>query len=126
MELFHVDLSAADLIAGPGPLVVSHEDTGLDVPLVEGQEVLVTDRDGEFHAAVVLSVHPFVDPFLGPGDDAPQRGPVYALHIGARLPMDMAAQRLTDVDLMPENRGLHEIVDLLGDLRRTQVRAQQP
>jgi len=113
MELFHVDLSAAELIAGPGPLVVGHEETGLEAPLVEGQEVLVTDRDGEFHAAVVLSV------------DATWPEPVYALHIGARLPMDMAAQRLTDVDLMPENRGLHEIVDLLGDLRRSQVRAQQ-
>jgi hypothetical protein len=114
MELFHVDLSAADLIAGPGPLVVAHEETGLEAPLVEGQEVLVTDRDGEFHAAVVLSV------------DVTRLEPVYALHVGARLPMDMAAQRLTDVDLMPEHRGLHEIVDLLGDLRRMQVRAQQP
>ena len=114
MELFHVDLSAAELIAGPGPLVVGHEETGLEAPLVEGQEVLVTDRDGEFHAAVVLSV------------DAKWPEPVYALHIGARLPMDMAAQRLTDVDLMPENRGLHEIVDLLGDLRRSQLRAQLP
>ena len=113
MELFHVDLTAADLITGPGPLVVDHEETGLEAPLVEGQEVLITDRDGEFHAAVVLSV------------DGSRAEPVYALHIGARLPMDMAAQRLTDVDLMPENRGLHEIVDLLGDLRRSQVRAQQ-
>jgi hypothetical protein len=96
---------------------VGHDDTGLDAPLVEGQEVLVTDRDGEFHAAVVLSVDVF--------EDEGRTEPVYALHIGARLPMDMAAQRLTDVDLMPENRGLHEIVDLLGDLRRSQVRAQQ-
>ena len=114
MELFHVDLSAADLIAGPGPLVVAHGETGLEAPLAEGQEVLVTDRDGEFHAAVVLSV------------ESSGVEPVYALHIGARLPMDMAAQRLTDVDLMPENRGLHEIVDLLGDLRRSQVRAPRP
>jgi hypothetical protein len=113
MELFHVDLSAAELISAPGPLVVTHEETGLLSVLDEGQEVLVSDRDGEFHAAVVLSV------------DSTQGEPVYELHIGARLPMDMAAQRLTDVDLYPENSGLHEIVDLLGDLRRAQAFTRQ-
>jgi hypothetical protein len=74
---------------------------------------VVTDRDGEFHAAVVLSV------------DTSRGQPVYGLHIGARLPVDMAAQRLTDVDMLPENRGLHEIVDLLGELRRAQVTTRQ-
>jgi hypothetical protein len=114
MELFHVDLSAAELVSGPGPLVVAQGETELGSPLVEGQEVVVSDRDGEFHAAVVLSV------------DSDQPEPVYALHIGARLPMDMAAQRLTDVDLLPENRGLHEIVDLLGELRRAGITGQLP
>jgi hypothetical protein len=113
MELFHVDLSAAELISGPGPLVVGHEQTGLAAVLDEGQEVVITDRDGEFHAAVVLSV------------DSSRGEPVYALHLGARLPLDMAAQRLTDVDMLPENRGLHEIVDLLGELRRAQVRTRR-
>ncbi|MFI2708326.1 hypothetical protein ACH5WX_12365, partial [Nocardioides sp. CER28] len=65
------------------------------------------------HAAVVLSV------------DSSRGEPVYALHVGARLPMDMAAQRLTDVDVYPENQGLHEIVDLLGDLRRAQAFTRQ-
>jgi hypothetical protein len=114
MELFHVDMPAAELVAGPGPLVVRHEETGLDAILVESQEVLVTDRDGEFHAAVVLAV------------DASQGEPVYTLHIGARLPMDMAAQRLTDVDMLPENQGMHELVDLLGELRRSQLFTRQP
>ncbi len=80
MELFHADVSAADLVSGPGPLVVGHEATGLAAVLAEGQEVLVTDRDGELPAAVVL----------------------------------------------PENEGLHEIVDLLGDLRRAQSFTRQP
>jgi hypothetical protein len=113
MELFHVELTATELISGPGPLVIGHEQTGLTSVLDEGQEVLVTDRDGEFHAAVVLSA------------DSSHGEPVYSVHIGARLPMDMAAQRLTDVDMLPENRGLHEIVDLLGELRRAQVRTRQ-
>ena len=113
MEMFHVDVPAAYLISGPGPFVVGHAATGLAAVLAEGQDVLVSDRDGEFHAAVVLSV------------DSTQGEPVYALHIGARLPMEMAAQRLTDVDMLPENQGLHEIVDLLGDLRRAQSFTRQ-
>lgn len=109
MELFHVDLSSADLVRGPGPIVVSHQDTGLDAILVESQDVLVTDNDGEFHAAVVLRV------------DASRGEPRYHLHIGARLPVDLAAQRLADVDMLPENRGIHDVVDLLGDLRRAGI-----
>jgi hypothetical protein len=114
MELIHVDLTAADMISGPGPLVVAQGTTGLAGVLDEGQEVLVSDRDGEFHAAVVLSV------------DTTRGEPLYSLHIGARVPIDMAAQRLTDVDMLPENRGLHEVVDLLGDLRRAQAFTRQP
>jgi len=105
MELIHVEMTSAELVAGADPVLVAHGSTGLASVLEDGEEVVVTDSDGEFHAGVVLSVH---------SDDA---DPTYALHIGARLPMDMAAQRLADVDLLPENRGLHDIVDLLGALR---------
>ena len=66
------------------------------------------------NAAVVLSV------------DRLRGEAVYALHLGARLPMEMAAQRLTDVDLLPENQGLHELVDLLGDLRDAQAFMRLP
>lgn len=114
MQMFHIDLTSAELVNGPGPIVVWHEETGLSSVLSAGQDVLVTDRAGEFHAAVVLEV------------DDWQGEPIYAIHIGARLPMDLAAQRLTDVDMLPENRGIHDVVDLLGDLRRAQVRTQQP
>lgn len=108
MELIHVDLSSSELVSQTGPIMVAHRTTGLADVLEEGDEVVVTDRDGEFHAGVVLSV-------LATDDDT-----AYALDIGARLPMDMAAQRLADVDLLPENQGLHDLVDLLGDLRRSQ------
>ena len=114
MELIHVDMSSAELVAGAGPIPVMHSATGLAAVLGEGDEVVVTDTDGEFHSGIVLMVRPS-------GDDA-----IYALHVGARLPMDMAAQRLADVDLLPENQDLHEIVDLLGDLRRSpELRQQQ-
>src|SRR4051812_9256971 len=108
MELFHVDMPAEDLISRPGPLVVAHEAAELAGVLVAGEEIVVTDRDGEFHAAVVLSV------------DSTQGEPVYAVRIGARLPADMAAQRLTDVDMVAHDQGLYEVADLLGDVRRSQ------
>jgi hypothetical protein len=111
MELIHVDLSAGDLITRPGPLLVPHGVTGLAGVLAEAEEVVVSDRDGEFHAAVVESVDP------------PAGAAVYVLHVGALLPMDMAAQRLTDVDLGPEHRG-HAGVDLLAELPRTPVTRQ--
>jgi hypothetical protein len=105
MDLVHVDVASAELGADPAPLAVAHSQTGLVEPLREGQDLVITDRDGEFHAAVVLAV------------DETGGEPVYSLHVGARLPVDMAAQRLADVDLLPEHRGLHEIVDLLAELR---------
>ncbi|SFC61219.1 hypothetical protein SAMN04487968_108195 [Nocardioides terrae] len=117
MELIHVELSSAEVVAGTGPIMVRHRSTGLASVLDDGEEVVVTDSDGEFHAGIVLSVDP-----VQSGDD----DPTYALHVGARLPMEMAAQRLADVDLLPENQGLHDIVDLLGELRRSPDLRQQP
>jgi hypothetical protein len=114
MELIHVEMSSAALVADDGPILVAHRTTGLAQVLEEGDEVVVTDLDGEFHAGVVLSV--------GSADgDA-----TYELHIGARLPMDMAAQRLAEVDLPPADQALHDLVDLLGDLRRSRDLRQQP
>jgi len=101
--LVHVRLTTADLV-GCGRVVVSHTRTGLPRILLVGDEVVVTDRDGEFHGATVVAVG-------GDGSD-----PEYHLRIGARLPMHMAAQRLTDADLMPDNAAIHEVVDLLGEL----------
>ncbi|WGL51978.1 hypothetical protein P5P86_18745 [Nocardioides sp. BP30] len=104
MELVHVRLTMADLVS-PGRVVLPHTRTGLSQPLDVGDELVVTDQDGEFHGATVIAVG-------GDGAD-----PQYHLKIGSRLPLDLAAQRMTDVDLEPENAGLHEVVDLLGELR---------
>lgn len=104
MELVHVRLTAADL-AGSRRVVVPHARTGLRQALLVGEELVVTDQDGEFHGATVVAVG-------GDGHD-----PEYHLRIGARLPVDLAAQRMRDVDIEPENADLHDVVDLLGDLR---------
>ena len=111
MELIHVELSAAELVGASGPVVVTHqqiEQAGPTRLLSSGQEVVVTDADGEFHAAVVLAV---VDMEGQPG---------YRLHIGVRLPADLAAERIADLDMLPERTPMHDLLDLLGDLRRSE------
>jgi len=102
--LVHVRLTAEDL-ADSGQVMVPHARTGLRHALRVGDELVVTDQDGEFHSATVVAVD-------GDGHD-----PEYQLKIGARLPVGMAAQRMTDLDIQPENSDLHDVVDLLGDLR---------
>lgn len=104
MELVHIRLTAADLV-GSGVVVVNHARTGLDRALDVGQRIVVTDQDGEFHGATVVAVG-------GDGVD-----PEYHLRIGARLPLDLAAQRMTDIDVTPEQADIQEVVDLLGELR---------
>lgn len=90
---------------GDGHVVVPHARTGLDDVLEVGDDLVVTDQDGEFHGATVVAVG-------GDGYD-----PHYNLRIGARLPLDYAAERMTDTDVRPEKAGLHDVVDLLGELR---------
>jgi hypothetical protein len=104
VELLHVRLAVEDLIGG-GHVVIPHARTGLDSVLEVGDALVVTDQDGEFHGASVVAVG-------GDGHD-----PEYHLRIGARLPMDLAAERMTDVDVRPEKAALHDVVDLLGELR---------
>jgi hypothetical protein len=104
VELVHVRLTAADLV-GNGSVVIPHARTGLRQHLLVGDDVVVTDQDGEFHAATVVSV------------DVRGADQEYRLRVGARLPLDLAAQRMTDADLDPENVGVHDVVDLLGELR---------
>lgn len=104
MDVIRVDVPAADLAAGQGVIVVARDPTR--GPLAVGQQVVVVDADGEFHGGVVLAA---VDDPDGPG---------YRLLIGARLPAEVAAERIADQDVLPEHARLHEVVDLLGDLRR--------
>ena len=113
MELVHVRLTAEDLV-GDGQVTVAHSRTGLSDVLEIGDDLVVTDQDGEFHAASVVSVG-------GDGHD-----PHYNLRIGARLPIELAAERMTDVDVRPEKAALHDVVDLLGELRGVLGSSGQP
>jgi hypothetical protein len=116
VEVVHVSLASADLVSDALPVRIPHQGSGLSSVLQQGQDVVVTDLDGEFHGGLVLDV-------VGAGgpDDAVH----YMVKIGARLPIDLAAERLTDFDLMPTRSGDHAVVDLLGELRE-RWQAQRP
>jgi hypothetical protein len=112
MEIVHVKLTAAELVEVPLPIAVPHADTGLDTELTAGQDVILSDLDGEFHGGTVLEVA------------GERTRPVYVVEVGARLPVDLVAERVADLDVEPERADTHLLVDLLGDLRN-QWREQQ-
>ena len=82
--------------------VVAHSETRLTRGLDLG-EAVVLRAGGQYRAARVRNIE------FGPEDT------VYTLELGSRLPEELARQRLAGV---PEDQHqLHEVVDLLGDLR---------
>lgn len=82
--------------------VVAHSETTLTRGLDLG-EAVVLRAGGEYRAAKVRNIE------FGPDDT------VYTLELGTRLPEELARQRLEGVS--EEQDPLHEVVDLLGDLR---------
>jgi hypothetical protein len=85
--------------------LVAHSETSLRRGLEFGEPVVLWVGGRDHYAAKVREIEFEIE------------DTVYTLELGARLPADLAAERLagltTDQDLE-----LHEIVDLLGDLRR--------
>jgi hypothetical protein len=105
MEIVHVKLAAAELVEVPLPIAVPHADTDLSSELTAGQAIVLSDLDGEFHGGTVLEV------------TGERTRPVYVVEVGARLSIDLVAERVADLDLEPERAETHLLVDLLGDLR---------
>lgn len=83
MEVVHLPARGSELEETFRPVAVRHTDTGLTRRLGRGEEVVLTDLDGDFHSAKVLLV---------------DEGPVYHFFIGARLSIDEAARRMVDVE----------------------------
>jgi len=103
MELIEV----ADLAPGRDDVtvVLAHSATGLTRGLEFGEAVILRSVEGEHWAAKVRDIGFEVD------------DTVYTLDLGARLPDDIAADRIRGLDPVRHDLELHEIVDLLGDLR---------
>lgn len=102
---------AALLTDGPGPgghFVLAHSDAGLSRGLEHGEQVVIVDPDGEFHAAVVHGID------FGLSDTH------YVLKVGVRLPPGTVHARLARPagdEAAGEAVEVDDVLDLLARLR---------
>ena len=103
MQLVEVD----HLVRGTEPhtVVVAHSGTSLARGLEHGEPVVLLVAGQDHYAARVREIE------FEPEDT------VYVLDLSARLPGDLAAERVAGLRA-DHDLPLHELVDLLGELRR--------
>jgi hypothetical protein len=106
-------IDAGELVPGPAArtVLVAHSRTGLRRGLDFGETVLLRADDGEYHVAQVVDITFELD------------DTVYTCELGGRIPEDLARERAAGIDPLHSDMELHEVVDLLHDLRR---QSQEP
>ncbi|GAA1761815.1 hypothetical protein GCM10009795_005330 [Nocardioides hankookensis] len=108
MEIVEVDASV--VVRGMAKLTVHHHETGLNRGLEHREPVVLRTATGEMYAAQVWAIDFEVEDTL------------YTLAIGARLPGDLALERVEGLDWARHDLAMHELVDLLGRLRSERAR----
>ncbi len=103
MEIIELDASVQ--VRGERVLVVGHSQTALSRGLEPREQVVLRTADEDHYAAQVSSI----------GFELEDT--VYTFDVGARLPEDLALERVRGLDAEAHDLSLHELVDLLGDLR---------
>ena len=100
-------IDAGELVPGPHArtVLVAHSRTGLRRGLDFGEAVLLRAEDGEYHVAQVVDITFELD------------DTVYTCELGGRIPEGLARERAEGLDATRHDLQLHEIVDLLHDLR---------
>ncbi|WP_170286189.1 hypothetical protein [Nocardioides rubriscoriae] len=102
-----------DVDPASGGIVVAHDQSGLRTTMVPGEEVVLLDVDGEFHAGVITA--------LSVRDGRLH----YAIRQGVRLPSEAAHDRLDESPAPDPGRATtkgvtdQSLLDLLGELRDT-------
>jgi hypothetical protein len=86
-------------------VLVAHSHTGLKRGLDFGEAVLLRVEDGEYHVARVTDLTFEVD------------DTIYTFELGGRVPGDLARERAEGLSPEQHDLELHEIIDLLHDLR---------
>jgi hypothetical protein len=100
-----VELEPRVGVRGEHTLVVRHSWTRLDRGLEPRESVVLHTADGDHYAAQVRGI------------EFELEDTVYTLAVGARLPEDLALERVEGLDPDAHDLSLHELVDLLGELR---------
>jgi hypothetical protein len=105
VELVEVALPTR-LVVGPTRVFpLHHSATSLTRGLDPGEELVILDADGEYHAAVVVDIAFTLE------------DTVYVLQTGVRLPEEHAIARLESADGV--RRGdVDGVVDLIGEMLR--------
>ena len=103
MEIIELDASVE--IRGNRVLVVGHALTQLTRGLEPREHVVLRTADADHYAAQVRSVEFELD------------DTIYTFDVGPRLPEDLALERVSGLDPQVHDLSLHELVDLLGELR---------
>ncbi|WP_343907096.1 hypothetical protein [Nocardioides aquiterrae] len=100
-------IDAGALVPGPAErtVLVAHSRTGLRRGLDLGEAVLLRAPDGEYHVARVVDLTFELD------------DTVYTCELGGRIPEELARERAAGLDPDRDDLELHEIVDLLHELR---------
>ena len=100
-----VELDKSVPVAGARTLVVGHSHTQLDRGLEPRESVVLCSADEDYYAAQVRAIDFELD------------DTVYTFEVGGRLPEDLALERVNGLDPATHDLSLHELVDLLGELR---------
>lgn len=103
MEIIELDASVD--VRGNRVLVVGHSLTHLTRGLEPREQVVLRTAGSEFYAAQVRAI------------EFELEDTVYTLDVGPRLPEDLAVERVNGLDPERHDLSLHELVDLLGELR---------
>lgn len=101
-----IELNSPARVSGEHVLVISHSSTRLTRGLNHGESVVLQTTEGEMYAAQVIDIG------FWPEDT------VYTFALGARLPENIARERIAGLDPEEHDLALHEIIDLLGELAR--------
>ena len=90
-------------------ITVRHSETTLARGLEPAEEVVLQDADGGYRSGTVEELE------FTPDDTE------YVVRLGGRLPDDLAAERLSGAELSRDQQDIHDVVDLIGELRRLVV-----
>lgn len=103
MEIIELDASVD--VRGNRVLVVGHSHTNLTRGLEPREQVVLRTAAADHYAAQVRSV------------EFELEDTIYTFDVGPRLPEDLAIERVNGLDAEAHDLSLHELVDLLGELR---------
>lgn len=102
MQIIEVDESI--VVRASTSVVVAHSRTRLTRGLEPGEQVVLLTAAGDYYAAQVGGIEFDLEDTR------------YNLDVGARLPEELARERIEGLDPQVHDLSLHELVDLLGDL----------